>query len=145
MSFLQISQIPAPFPVTGEVVNVAGALELAGTLSVSMTCICDRCMIPIPVENSLPVKAHLAETAIAEGENPDLFLLENGYVDLEDIFTTAFVLHLDSKIVCGEDCQGLCATCGVNLNQGPCACKPEIDPRLAALQQLLEEDTSSAD
>jgi len=137
MSFLQIHQLNSPFPVEGEAINVAGALELQGTMQVSMVCICDRCMTAIPVEKTLPVTAYLAET-VTEEENPDLFLLENGEIDLDDVFTTAFVLHLDSKVVCQDDCQGLCATCGANLNGGPCACQPEIDSRLAALQQLLE-------
>ena len=137
MSFIQIHRLNGPFPVEGEAINVAGALELRGTIRVSMICICDRCTGAIPVERAIPVTAYLTETA-AEEENPDLFLLENGEVDLDDIFTTAFVLHLDSKVTCQDDCQGLCPACGANLNDGPCACKPEVDPRLAALQQLLE-------
>ena len=138
MSFLQICQLNGPFPVEGEAVNAAGALGLTGTIQVSMVCICDRCMQTIPVEKALPVTAYLTEAATEE-ENPDLFLLENGEVDLDDVFTTAFVLHLDSKVICRDDCQGLCTACGANLNDGPCACKPEIDSRLAALQQLLED------
>ena len=51
------------------------------------------------------------------------------------------VLAMDSKHVCSEDCKGLCATCGADLNQGPCGCKPEIDPRFAALAQLLDKES----
>ena len=41
-----------------------------------------------------------------------------------------------------EECAGLCPKCGKNLNFGPCDCpkKKEIDPRLAILQKLLEND-----
>ena len=67
-------------------------------------------------------------------------LLEDGCLDLDELFTTALVLSMDSKHVCSEDCKGLCPTCGTDLNQGPCGCRKEIDPRLAALAQLLDKD-----
>ena len=51
-----------------------------------------------------------------------------------DIVTTAFVLNMDSKLLCKPDCKGLCCRCGANLNDGPCGCEPELDPRFAALK-----------
>ena len=57
--------------------------------------------------------------------------------DLDEIVRTVFVLNLDSKLLCKPDCKGLCSRCGKNLNDGPCGCQKEIDPRLAALKQLL--------
>ena len=59
--------------------------------------------------------------------------------DLDDILTTAVVLNMDSKLLCSEDCKGLCPKCGADLNLGPCGCKPEMDPRLAVLQQFLNK------
>ena len=41
---------------------------------------------------------------------------------------------------CSEECKGLCPTCGKNLNHEKCNCKKEVDPRMAALLQLLDED-----
>ena len=51
--------------------------------------------------------------------------------------TEAFVLAMDTKNLCSDDCKGLCPKCGADLNQGPCSCRPETDPRWAALSQLL--------
>lgn len=138
LSFAQIAAMHGSFPVTGEVCNMAGALTLYGTISVDMACLCDRCTTTIPRRAEIPVTAHLAETLVDE-ENPDIFLLDGGMVDLEDVFTTAFVLSLDSKNVCREDCRGLCQSCGKNLNAGDCDCRSETDPRFAALQQLLDQ------
>jgi len=137
ITFPQVEALNSPFPASGVVANVAGALELSGELEVSMTCVCDRCMAHIPIKETLPVTAHLAEE-LADEENSDIFLLDKGAIDPDEIFTTAFVLSMDSKFVCTDDCLGLCPTCGANLNDSPCACPKEIDPRLAALQQLLE-------
>ena len=54
--------------------------------------------------------------------------------DLDEILTTAFVLNMDSKLLCRPDCKGICPRCGKNLNEGACSCRPEIDPRLAVNQ-----------
>ena len=58
-----------------------------------------------------------------------------------ELARTAFILGMDTKTLCSEDCKGICPGCGVNLNQGSCTCKKETDPRLAALAKLLEKDT----
>lgn len=137
----QVESMGESFPVTGEVRNVAGALELTAEVQIAMVRLCDRCMEQISIEEVLSVSAHLAET-LEDEDNPDIFLIEDGCIDVDEVITTAFILGLAQKVVCREDCQGLCTTCGANLNQGPCTCKEEIDPRLAVLQQLLDGDES---
>jgi len=139
ISFPQVEKLDTPFEASGTVTNKAGALELTGELKVSLTYICDRCMKHVHVEETRPLTAHLAEE-LEDEENPDIFLVENGSVDLDEVFTTAFVLDMQSKFICDEDCLGLCTTCGADLNAGDCTCMKEVDPRLAALQQLLDKD-----
>ncbi len=72
-------------------------------------------------------------------EDPWVFELHDDCADLDDIVTTTFVLNMDSKLLCSDDCKGLCFRCGANLNLGPCGCKPEPDSRFAVLQQLLDK------
>ena len=44
------------------------------------------------------------------------------------------------RILCREDCRGLCQRCGKNLNEGECGCDTrEIDPRMEPLRKLLEQ------
>ena len=77
---------------------------------------------------------------LEDEENDEIVLLEGSEVDLDELVTTAFVLAMDTKNLCSEDCKGLCAKCGADLNLGPCGCRPEVDPRLAALAQLLDDE-----
>ena len=50
------------------------------------------------------------------------------------------LLELPLVPLCAPDCQGLCATCGADLNQGPCGCdRTTVDPRWAALEGFLAE------
>ena len=128
-----------PVVIHGTVRNMADALLLEGSADTTLELVCDRCLKPFRQELRLPVSTLLAET-LEDEENDEIVLLEDGAVDLDEVFTTALVLSMDSKHVCDQDCKGLCATCGANLNEGPCGCRKEIDPRLAALAQLLDKD-----
>ena len=139
LDFFGEKPITRPVEVKGEVRNMAGALLLEGEASTVLDVVCDRCLKPFSQELTLPVSTLLAEE-LEDEENDEIVLLENGEADLGEIFTTALVLSMDAKHVCSEDCKGLCPTCGANLNDGPCGCRKEIDPRLAALAQLLDKE-----
>jgi len=139
LHFDHMTRMDGPFKAQGVLKNVAGALELSGDMTVSMQCVCDRCMAPYRDERVIPVEAHLAES-LQDEHNSEIFLLTGEEVDLDEIFTTAFVLSMDVKHICREDCAGLCPVCGADLNEEPCACKADVDSRLAVLQQLLNQD-----
>ena len=128
-----------PVRVSGTVRNMAGALQLEGTAETTMELACDRCLKPFVRELALPVSTLLAEE-LEDEENDEIVLLEEGAVDLDEVFTTALVLSMDAKHLCSEDCRGLCPTCGADLNEGPCGCRKEPDPRFAALAQLLDKE-----
>ena len=95
---------------------------------------------PVLAQGTVRNTAGVLVTEMANEENEDewVFPLEGDRADLDDIVRTVFVLNLDSKLLCKEDCAGLCHRCGKNLNEGPCNCQKELDPRFAALKQLLE-------
>ena len=133
---------PVTEPVTaeGQVRNTAGVLVMTGSIQTTIHGICDRCATEFDREIDFPLDVVLV-TELANEENEDewVFPLEGDSADLDDIVRTVFVLNLDSKLLCKEDCQGLCCRCGKNLNDGPCNCQKELDPRFAALKQLLEK------
>ena len=136
-----ISQpVTEPVVADGVVRNTAGVLVMTGSVKTRIHGTCDRCAADFDREMELPIDAVLV-TELANEENEDewVFPLEGDSADLEDIIRTIFVLNLDSKLLCKEDCKGLCCRCGKNLNDGPCNCQKELDPRFAALRQLLEK------
>lgn len=130
----------SPVHAQGQVVNHAGALMLEGEISAQLHPVCDRCGQSFQREMNIPLAVPLANE-LEDEEHDEIVLLEDGGLDLEEAITTAFILAMDTKNLCSEDCKGLCARCGADLNLGPCQCKPEVDPRLAALAQLLEQET----
>ena len=134
------SCFPVDEPVTasGTVRNTAGVLVMTGTISTTIHGVCDRCASDFAQSVAYPIDVVLVtELSSEEDEDEWVFPLEGDSADLEDIVRTVFVLNMDSKLLCKPDCKGLCCRCGKNLNDGPCRCQKELDPRFAALQQLL--------
>ena len=126
--------------VTGDVKNIAGMLLLHYDASSVLHTRCDRCMKEFDLPKTSVGDYMLAEE-LQDEENDDIIVLENDEVDLGDLVRTMFILDLDTKTLCSEDCKGLCPKCGADLNQGSCGCVTKtVDPRWAALAKLLEKD-----
>lgn len=133
---------PASKPVLayGKVRNTAGALELTGELTTTLHGVCDRCASEFTRAVQIPIHAVLvSEEELEQAEDEWVFGIHDGCADLTDIITTAFVLNMDSQLLCRPDCKGVCFRCGKNLNEGPCGCRKEPDSRFAVLQQLLDK------
>ena len=132
--------VSEPVNAEGVVRNTAGVLMMTGAVRTCLHGVCDRCATEFTRDVEIPINVVLV-TELADEDNEDewVFPLEGDSADLEDIIRTVFVLNLDSKLLCKEDCKGLCQRCGKDLNDGPCSCQKELDPRFAALKQLLEK------
>ena len=140
MEFGGSRPVTEPVSASGELRNEAGVLLLEGEVATTLHGVCDRCAKEFTRRIRIPIHA-VVETDPDSAAPDDLwtFTAEDDTVDLDEIVRTAFVLGMDSKLLCKEDCKGRCFRCGADWNLGPCGCKPEPDPRFAALQQLLEK------
>ena len=73
------------------------------------------------------------------GEDDDLEheTYQGDEIDLSNYIMEQVAISLPVKVVCSEDCKGLCSNCGNNLNFEMCACdKERVDPRFAVLKNL---------
>lgn len=132
--------VTEPVLASGTVRNTAGVLVMTGLVKTTIHGVCDRCATDFDREVEIPIDVVLVtELSNEDSEDEWVFPLEGDSADLEDIVRTVFVLNLDSKLLCKDDCKGLCCRCGKNLNNGPCGCQKELDPRFAALRQLLDK------
>lgn len=134
-----IRNFKSPPAANGKVTNTAGLLSIRGTLRAEMTCVCDRCGTEFDrvkvMELDIPLAADMEDEADA-----DVFPVEGDGIDVTEILETCFILDTDTKFLCREDCKGLCPDCGKNLNEGSCSCKKPLDPRMAVLGQLLDNE-----
>ena len=128
--------------------NVIRDLRLQGDLATTLELPCARCLDPVRQDvartfdllyrplgtdagnEELSVTAAEAEIGYYQGEG----------VLLEDALREQVLLSVPLKVICREDCKGLCPSCGKNRNTDPCSCAPVVgDPRWAALKDLREK------
>ena len=132
--------VSEPVQAEGSVRNTAGVLVMTGKIYTTIHGVCDRCASDFTSNVEFPLDVVLV-TELSNEENEDewVFPLEGDSADLDDIIRTVFVLNMDSKLLCKPDCKGMCCRCGKNLNFEACSCQKELDPRFAALRQLLDK------
>ena len=126
-----------PVKVIGNVGNKTGIVELAAKADFELELNCDRCAKPITV----PVQTEISHTLVThlnDETNDELLLISDLRFDLDEIVTEDVFLNLPAKFLCSDDCKGMCFKCGKDLNSGSCSCEKDIDPRLEALKQLLD-------
>ena len=75
-------------------------------------------------------------------DNDSYVVVKNGLLDIDRELVEDLLLEFPMKLLCKNDCKGICSKCGKNLNNNSCEChtKKEIDPRLAILKTLFEDE-----
>lgn len=136
--FNETKPFVTPVKVKGSVKNRTGIVELKAEASFTLSLSCDRCAKKLDYPCSYQFN-HTLVTNVNDEDNDELLLVNELRFDLDKLVIEDIYLSLPSKFLCSEDCKGLCPTCGKDLNEGTCSCKKEIDPRLAALAQLLDK------
>lgn len=129
----------------GEVTDNAGYMRLSLSISVPYTAECARCLDAVRgefsevFERTVVTKGAIDEDKLEESVDEYAVLDEDGKLDVDDEILEALVLLFPKKILCSEDCEGLCPKCGKPKREGDCGCPTkEIDPRLAVLKKLLD-------
>lgn len=126
--------------VKGSAYEKAQVVYLDIKISFVFNGICDRCAEDFVKNMSFNLNKVLVPDLANDVDYDDYIVVESGVLDLDELINEEVQLFLPSKMLCKEDCKGLCAKCGKNLNFGDCDCKKDIDPRMAALLQLLDEE-----
>jgi uncharacterized protein len=138
-------------PIGPDKVMVAGSLHVDnlesrcvvhGELAAIMTVGCGRCLQEYALGFSVPVEVVVLRDAGRETEDADTLVIHQrqGEIDLTDALREAVVLAVPQARICREDCMGLCARCGADLNDGPCSCvDDDVDPRWEGLPDLEDE------
>lgn len=130
----------------GVITDSAGYMRMKAQLEVPYTGECARCLAPVsdtfslPMEWTVVTEGTLTEEQLYEGEE-EYAVIEDGKLDVDELLEETVLLTFPTRLLCAEDCPGLCPKCGKPLKEGPCGCKTrEIDPRLAVLATFFEQD-----
>lgn len=136
-----------PVRVRAAVEKTSRQLVLAAEISTEGNFICDRCLerFSLPMSAAFTV-AYLQEQragAVAgeAAEEPEVHVIspETNMIDIGEDVRQYLLLAVPVKLLCSEECRGLCPHCGANLNRQQCSCtQDEVDPRWSALKKLSE-------
>ena len=139
-----ICEIVDKEPVTLTVVNEGNRRFLVkGEAGLSLVMPCSRCLEPVIVPFHLEIDQELdlsktdEERVEALDEQPYI----SGYnLDVDQLIGNELVLNLPMKVLCREDCKGICNKCGANLNKGDCGCdRQSLDPRMSVIQDIFKQ------
>lgn len=136
-------------PLTGPVrlMRTNAGILAQGHLAAEVTLACARCLAPVGVPLDVPLEELYTPTldiltgkpVEPEEEDRALWIDAHHILDLTEVLRQNVLVAVPMQVLCKQDCRGLCPTCGSNLNEGPCDCQPETDPRWAALADLLKK------
>lgn len=107
-----------------------------GILRVGVSDECYRCLTPVEREMAIDIE-ELYNTPGTERVT-EFMIGDDAILDLAPLLRDEALILDAHGVLCRPDCKGLCSTCGANLNDGPCDCEAEIDPRFAKLKELLD-------
>ncbi len=125
--------------------DIVEDIRVRASLETRMEVSCARCLEP--VEQALETSFDLlfrprdvdiegVDRAITTSET-EIGYYEGDGLLLEDVLREQILLALPAKVLCKEDCKGLCPECGRNRNTDLCDCATApADPRWASLQTI---------
>ena len=104
---------------------------------------CSRCLVPqrieIPVDFSEEIDMNVSAAERAQDLNETEYI--SGYdLNVDRLIYEEILLGFPTKVLCDEDCKGLCKICGHNLNEGECGCdRTELDPRMSVIRDIFNQ------
>ena len=141
-------KLTSPINVNGKVSNTNKGLYLDIDVDFTILDNCARCLdeVEVPIEYS--IEGFLVKEGFDEDEfeEDDAFIYDGQELNLVDIIEQTLDFNIPARILCNEDCQGLCHECGANLNKQECSCSENandeeiIDPRFAKLKDIFKND-----
>ena len=120
----------------------ARELEIKAETKVVVMIPCDRCLADVRCEMPLEITKYIdlavSDAELKEGFDESNFI--NGYhLDVDKMLYNEILVGWPTKVLCSEDCKGICNVCGQNLNEGACECEDTgLDPRMSVVRDLFK-------
>lgn len=134
--------------VVGQITDNAGYMRLTLKAELTYHGECARCLAPVCGVFSLDFERTVAaEGTLTDEQLEELFdeyvILKGSELDVDEPLREELLLGFPSRLLCSEDCPGLCPRCGKPRREGECGCpEKEPDPRLAILKTFFDQDNN---
>jgi uncharacterized protein len=129
-------------PVVLTITNLGNkTVMIEGSTNISLTLFCSRCLkeitFPMNINFQKEIDFNLTEEERAEGLDETNYII--GYnLDVDILIYEEVLIGFPLRILCSEDCKGLCKNCGANLNENACDCDTTVyDPRMSVIRDIF--------
>lgn len=110
-------------------------------INVTLKIPCDRCLTDVKHTMNIKVNKEIDMNESESGRVDSLdeqSFIEDNTLDLEQLVYNEILVHLPMKVLCSENCKGICNRCGANLNSQTCNCDTtELDPRMSKIRDIF--------
>lgn len=118
-------------------------VRITGSFAVHIMMPCSRCLTEVLEKfDDIAVDMTLDFNESEEGQKTDfdeMSFVEGQNLDIEDLVYTELLPLLPMKVLCQEDCKGICSVCGINLNKNTCNCNHTVeDPRMSVIRDIFK-------
>ncbi|MDO4615894.1 MAG: DUF177 domain-containing protein [Lachnospiraceae bacterium] len=118
-------------------------ISIHGTTELIFEIPCGRCLQPVrytmPIDLERTADMKLSEAELEEELEESCFFVGE-QLDPEVLLHNEILVNWPIRVLCKEDCKGICSRCGANLNTSSCDCDQEPkDPRMAAIQDIFSK------
>lgn len=118
-----------------------GKARIEGSARVVLRMNCGRCLKEVDKEMHLVFSRIVyAPDEVTRGteEEDDQTFMDGYQLNVEDLIYSEILLNLPMKVLCNENCKGICKICGKDLNEGECECDTFVpDPRMAVIKDIF--------
>ena len=118
------------------------AMLIRGSVDVTLSIPCGRCLEEVPTQICFDIdkKLDITDGALVDEEMEETDYLIGFELDVDKLVYAEILVNWPMRVLCKEDCEGICKVCGANLNKGDCGCqRTELDPRMAAIQDIFSK------
>ena len=141
---------PVRLHVNLKAAYVQNRVLLKGTWHGELKTECHRCLTPFALQLDETVYEEFSHLTRGTGSERDMtegavfsdgesFAFKGDTLDLTDFFMQLYLMTQPLKMLCKDDCLGLCSSCGANKNNERCSCEKHVDPRWAILDEIKKK------
>ena len=130
-------------PITLHIANQENKrLLIQGDVDVMLGIPCGRCLeeVPTPIHFRIDKTLSITDDGIIDEDMEETDYLIGFELDVDKLVYAEILVNWPMRVLCKDDCKGICKVCGMNLNKGDCSCqRTELDPRMAAIQDIFNK------